>query len=224
MVYPTVMKKLIFIVGMTLIAAGCAKSPAAAVPQDTGSAASSKSTSDANQNTAQRSVVISKKIFPIADAFSRVTKKTFGTYVTPQNSPVSPEKFTGYHTGVDFETFANEKDATVNIYAVCAGKAVVAGYVGGYGGVVIQRCTLNGQPVTVLYGHLNLTSIKNNLGKQFLQGDKIGILGAGYSYDTAGERKHLHLGVHKGSGIEYRGYVQNKAELSSWLNYLNQTW
>ncbi|NTU99252.1 hypothetical protein HGA64_04600 [Candidatus Falkowbacteria bacterium] len=41
---------------------------------------------------------------PISDALSRVTKKPFGIKVSPKNSSVSPERFTGYHTGVDFET------------------------------------------------------------------------------------------------------------------------
>jgi hypothetical protein len=33
----------------------------------------------------------------------RVTKKPFGLYVDPDNSPVQPEMFTGYHTGADAE-------------------------------------------------------------------------------------------------------------------------
>jgi hypothetical protein len=30
-------------------------------------------------------------------------KKPFGIYITPENSPVQPENFTGYHTGIDVE-------------------------------------------------------------------------------------------------------------------------
>ena len=41
---------------------------------------------------------------PISDALSRVTKKTFGLYVSPGHSTIRPERFTCYHTGVDFET------------------------------------------------------------------------------------------------------------------------
>jgi murein DD-endopeptidase MepM/ murein hydrolase activator NlpD len=213
MVYSKTMKKLTLVLTILMLAAGCAQTPAPTASQN-----------DNYSDVSQSAPVQGKKVFPIADADKRVTKKMFGTYVTPQNSPVSPEKFTGYHTGVDFETFPEEKDVDVPVYAICDGKVMVAKYVGGYGGAVIQQCQLNGQPITVIYGHLNLNSIKNDLNKQFRQGDQLAILGAGYSYDTAGERKHLHLGVHKGSGIEYRGYVQNKSELSSWLNYLDQNW
>lgn len=55
--------------------------------------------------------------WPINSALERVTKKSFGIYVTPQSSPVSPEKFTGYHTGVDFEITPDEenKDRTTRL-------------------------------------------------------------------------------------------------------------
>lgn len=35
-------------------------------------------------------------------------------------------------------------------------------------------------------------------------------LGNGYSSDTDGERKHLHLGIHLGEVVDIRGYVQKK--------------
>ena len=50
---------------------------------------------------------------PIESALKRVTKKPFGIYVTPQSSPVKPEKFKGYHTGVDFEILPSEKNKEV---------------------------------------------------------------------------------------------------------------
>ncbi len=158
-------------------------------------------------------------VYPVAEAEKRVTKKNFGIYITPQNSPVSPEKFKGYHVGVDYETFESEKDSEVPIYAVCSGDVAVAKFVTGYGGLLIQKCQLDGQPVTVLYGHLNIASISSSVGKNFKQGQQIGILGQGYSHDTDGERKHLHLGVHKDAAIDYKGYVQTQAELSNWYDY-----
>src|SRR4030067_1140465 len=42
---------------------------------------------------------------PINRADERVTKKPFGIFITPQNSPIQPEKFSGFHTGADFENF-----------------------------------------------------------------------------------------------------------------------
>lgn len=40
---------------------------------------------------------------PLTDAAARITKKPFGIFITPQNSPVQPERFSGFHTGTDFE-------------------------------------------------------------------------------------------------------------------------
>jgi len=42
-------------------------------------------------------------VLPVNQFFARITKKPFGVYITPETSPVQPEKFTGYHTGVDVE-------------------------------------------------------------------------------------------------------------------------
>lgn len=148
----------------------------------------------------------------------RITKKPFSIKVSPQNSPVQHEKFSGYHTGVDFETFTDEADTVVTIKTICAGKIIFKQRVSGYGGVFIQSCQYNGQPITVMYGHLVLSSIKLKIGSDIKAGTIIGNLGQGYSYDTDGERKHLHLGIHLGSKVELKGYVQTEAELSGWLD------
>lgn len=161
---------------------------------------------------------------PLTDALSRVTKKPFGIKISPATSPVQPEKFSGYHTGVDFEILPGEEDKDVPVYAVCTGTVVYKNYVSGYGGVFIEQCKLDGQEVTVLYGHLKLASITNKLNDNIKAGDQIAILGKGYSQETDGERKHLHLGIHKGTAINFKGYVQTQAELSGWLDamkYLN---
>ncbi len=155
---------------------------------------------------------------PIDKAEERITKKFFGTYVTPTNSPVSPEKFTGYHTGLDFETFTNEKDVLVPVKVICDGPLLQKRIASGYGGVAVQKCAINNEVVTVVYGHLQLSSISASVGEELKVGDNFGLLGAGYSTDTDGERKHLHLGIHKGSDINILGYVQSKAELSDWLD------
>ncbi|MFH0873352.1 MAG: M23 family metallopeptidase [Candidatus Komeilibacteria bacterium] len=155
---------------------------------------------------------------PLDRALERITKKPFGIYITPQNSPVQPEKFSGYHTGVDFETFAEEANTQVTIKTICAGKVIYKQRVSGYGGVFIQSCEYNGEAITVLYGHLALSTIQLKVGDEIKAGTVIGYLGAGYSYDTDGERKHLHLGIHKGSAVELKGYVQSASELSGWLD------
>ena len=161
----------------------------------------------------------SVSVVPISNADGRITKKPFGIYVSTEHSPISPEKFTGYHTGVDFETFPNEQDVDVPIYAVCEGKLIYKNWVSGYGGVVVQSCTLDGQSVMVLYGHLGVSSLAPIINSKLAVGQKLGILGKGYSTETDGERKHLHLAVHKGTAINFRGYVQSKNELNSWIDF-----
>lgn len=150
--------------------------------------------------------------------FTRVTKKPFGIYITPKTSPVQPEKFTGFHTGIDFETLPNEQDLDIQVHAVCTGELLMKKYASGYGGLAVQECTVDNQALTIIYGHLKLESISSLQGVTLQAQDVIGILGKGYSSETDGERKHLHLGVHKGSYLEIKGYVQNKTDLSYWLD------
>lgn len=168
--------------------------------------------------TASEPTAIAGLTAPISGALSRITKKPFGIWVSPNHSPVSPERFMGYHTGTDFETTLAETDSAVPIYAVCNGPLVYKNYVSGYGGVAIERCTINNQTVTVLYGHLKLSSITGQLGDRLRAGQKIAILGKGYSQETDGERKHLHLSIHKGPTIVLLGYVQNLQDLNNWLD------
>lgn len=155
---------------------------------------------------------------PLSRAGERTTKKKFGTFITPQTSPVQPEKFRGYHTGTDFEIFPGEENEDVPVKAVCSGKLLTKKSATGYGGVAVESCDLNDEPITVVYGHLKLTSINFNVGDKINAGDPLGILGRGYSSETSGERKHLHLGFHKGTAVNILGYVQNKLELAGWLD------
>ncbi len=157
---------------------------------------------------------------PIDQWQLRVTKKPFGIYVSPTNSPVTPERFIGYHTGVDFETFPDEQNTDVNVMAICDGKLLVKEYASGYGGVAVQQCRIDNQDVTVIYGHLKISSITAAKGQALATGEKLGILGKGYSAETDGERKHLHLGIHKGTAVDILGYVQTQAELSGWLDVI----
>ncbi|NTW46481.1 MAG: M23 family metallopeptidase [Candidatus Moranbacteria bacterium] len=157
-------------------------------------------------------------VAPLVRAGERVTKKPFGIYVTPKTSPVRPERFTGYHTGADFEIFPEEADTDVAVSAVCDGKLLDKRYASGYGGVVVESCEYDGAPITVVYGHLRLSSVPVSVGKVFRAGDFLGNLGTGYSSETDGERKHLHLGIHRGVAENVRGYVAAQAELSEWVD------
>jgi len=156
---------------------------------------------------------------PLDDAESRITKKTFGLYVTPTNSPVSPERFTGYHAGVDFETTSGEQGTDVLVQAICPGTLVLKKWASGYGGVAVERCVKDGADITVVYGHLLISSISATVGDTYTRGERIGVLGKGYSTETDGERKHLHLGIHQGSTIDIRGYVSNRSYLAAWIGW-----
>jgi len=155
---------------------------------------------------------------PLDRATERVTEKPFGIFITPQTSPVQPERFQGYHAGTDFEIFPEELSADVPVRAICTGRIAVKRIASGYGGVLVQNCTPNNQPITVIYGHLKLASISKNAGDNLNASDVIGILGKAYSSETDGERKHLHLGIHKGSAISILGYVSSQSQLSGWID------
>ena len=155
---------------------------------------------------------------PIGNALNRVTKKPFGIYITPKNSPIVPEKFTGWHTGADFEIFPGEENKDIEIFAICSGKLLVKEFGRGYGGMLVQACDIDNQPVTVVYGHLKLASVKQMVGDNINIGNVLGILGEGFTSETDFERKHLHLGIHKGSAIDTRGYVASESELINWID------
>lgn len=156
---------------------------------------------------------------PLENAQNRITKKPFGIKVSPQNSPVQPERFSGFHTGADFEVTPEEINKEMVVKSICDGQILAVQRVTGYGGVIVESCIINNQPATVLYGHLNLAGdVKVSIGDKVTQGQAIGVLGNDKSYQTDGERKHLHLSIHKGTNIDYRGYVQNPSELDSFLD------
>lgn len=154
---------------------------------------------------------------PTDDFKSRINKKIFGTYVTPKNSPVHPERFTGYHTGIDVEY--DDVVKPIPVYSLSSGKVVFSGYVKGYGGVLVVNEQINNKNILVLYGHLKLSSLPKT-GTLINQKQQIGILGNAYSVETDGERKHLHLAMIKGDNIDFRGYVFNENELEKWYNPL----
>ncbi len=172
------------------------------------------------QTSAQAQPSMHKNIFlpPLQNAIKRITKKPFGIKISPNHSPVTPERFKGYHTGVDFEVMDNEKNSDVRVFAICTGPLVLKKWATGYGGIAVQRCTLDSQNITVLYGHIRLSSITYSISQMIDRGQRIGVLGKGLSTETDGERKHLHLGIHKGNVVIISGYVQDKSQLSQWID------
>ncbi len=164
------------------------------------------------------SSVVSGFVPPISQAKDRVTKKPFGIKISPKDSPVSPERFSGYHTGTDFEVFPGEEHVDIPVVAVCSGVIQDKRVISGYGGVVIQQCEHQEEPLLVLYGHLRITSVKQNAGDELRVGESFAVLGTGSSAQTSGERKHLHLGIIKGTRVDVRGYVQRESELAGWID------
>ncbi|MFA6159548.1 MAG: M23 family metallopeptidase [Parcubacteria group bacterium] len=153
---------------------------------------------------------------PLDNASARITKKPFGIEVSPDNSPVTPEKFSGFHTGTDFETLDSKSEEDVAIKAICDGEIIQKKSVNGYGGVIIQKCQHNNNPILVLYGHIILDSSTKE--KEIKKEDFVALLSPAYSPGSGFERKHLHLGIIKGEKINYLGYVPTEKELSNWID------
>lgn len=172
-----------------------------------------QSASSADEQVQQ---VQQKTIEPIDGAKARITKKPFGIFISKQNSPVSPERFSGYHAGIDLEITPEEQNIDVQVLALCEGKLLAVRNASGYGGVAVQSCILDEQVVTVIYGHIELASMSAKVGDVLKAGDFLANLGDAYSSETDGERKHLHLGIHKGTSINILGYVGLQSELSAW--------
>ncbi len=175
-----------------------------------------------NESAARREELKSMGLsLPMTDMEARAKLLTFGLYVTPnpaQNPIDPPERFTGYHTALDLEILPTEQNMPVDVYAICSGEVTYSESAAGYGGVLVQRCVINEQPVTVLYGHLDPDSFRRKRGEQLTSGETIGVLAATHSEESDGNRKHLHLGIHKGTAPEFLGYVQSEEELSAFMN------
>lgn len=155
---------------------------------------------------------------PISNANTRITKKPFGIYISPGHSPISPERFSGYHTGADFEITNDELSQDVNVSAICDGKIIQKRSAQGYGGIIIEDCQSNGKDLKIIYGHISLAKSPANANQAVKKGDAIAVLGQAYSAETRGERKHLHLGIYQGQGLDIRGYVQNESQLVGWMD------
>ena len=210
---------LIFVIFLLFIIVSVKFAPSSAVTNSP--AASSSSLATPLQSAVPPQLSTSSQALlqpPLTNALARVTKKPFGLKISPSHSPISPERFSGYHTGVDFETLPSEANIDVPVMAVCAGPLRLKEWATGYGGVAVEQCQLNKQTVTIIYGHLRLASITPKVGTILTADQKFAVLGTGYSTETDGERKHLHLGIHLGSAINILGYVQNQADLKNWLD------
>lgn len=159
---------------------------------------------------------------PLDHASRRSTPLSFGMKVAPdqEHNPIHPpERFSGYHVATDFEVMQEELEADVPVYAICSGKILFSGFAEGYGGVIVQRCTIRKNAVTVVYGHLTLTSLPKK-NARLNAGYRLALLAPARSHDSDGNRKHLHLGIHRGTSQDLRGYVQTEQDLSEYIDPL----
>ena len=156
---------------------------------------------------------------PVEDFLDRATIKRYGTYITPDTSPIQGDRFTGYHTGIDAEF--TDTDADIPVVAIADGTIALSDWVKGYGGVIVIRHVINDVPVFALYGHLDEQSFTKAVGDRVAAGSQIAVLGEGHSTETDGVRKHLHFSILTRDTIDLRGYVQTEAELAPWLNPLD---
>ena len=157
---------------------------------------------------------------PIPNARNRPVALAFGMHVTAdgKDNPIDPpERFEGYHAGRDYEVLASELDTEVPISAICSGSVLYSGYAEGYGGVLTQRCDIGGEPVTVIYGHLDSDGLSAE-GTILAAGDRLGKLASAYSFWSGDNRKHLHLGIHKGEVPNMLGYVEEPMELEGFID------
>ena len=163
-----------------------------------------------NTGSAENEVSI---VEPIDEFKERITKKPFGIFITPDNSPVQPERFAGYHTGVDVEY--DDTESEVPVFAIAYGIVVRSAIIDGYGGVTIILNKVGDQNIHAIYGHLDPDSMLE-VDAEVTAGQQIGILGEGYTTETDGERKHLHFGMMRTGLVSVSGYVGNEQELEGW--------
>ncbi len=159
---------------------------------------------------------------PVDGFLDRITKKPFGIHITPSNSPVQPERFSGYHTGADAEFGdlpAGEAGVSdeVDVRAIADGTVEIARTADGYGGVVVLEHIIDSTTYHAVYGHLDPADLPS-VGATVKQSDHLGRLGDGGTNETDGERKHLHLAFYKGSEPNLKGYIGSESELAEWLD------
>lgn len=151
---------------------------------------------------------------PVPEIYGRITVKPFGEYFTPELSPVG-DHFIGWHTAIDIEY--TEADQDIPVFAIADGTVLRAEWAHGYGGVVVIRHTIDGTPQLALYGHMDYHDLPP-VGSIVTAGEQIGYLGEDHSYETDGNRKHLHFGLPVNEPVDIRGYVQHEYELSGWTD------
>lgn len=162
--------------------------------------------------------------YPLDKTLERPSYKTFGQYfdknyyINKEN--LFPNQYVGYHVGTDLEIFPQELDANVPVFAMGDGVISFIGPILGYGGLILEKLT--SENLTVLYGHLKLSSSNLKVGDYVQTGQTLTFLGNAFSSETGGERKHLHFGIYQGQDLYFKGYENTISKLDQkWINPLH---
>lgn len=158
--------------------------------------------------------------FPVDRYYMRQTVKGFGQLIDGNfykgKERLFPfNRFYGYHAAVDLEVFADEKNQNIPVYAIYSGRILYFGLLEGYGGVILQE--IENENRTALYGHVKIKNLKHQVGDKVSPGGVITFLGDEFSSETSKERKHLHFGILKGTGLYFSGHeVSLERLLAKW--------
>ena len=155
--------------------------------------------------------------------FKRQGLKGFGQLINDQfykgKEALFPfNRFYGYHAAFDLEAIDDEKEKNVPVYAVGFGPIIYIGTLSGYGGVILQKLTLENH--IALYGHVKITDLPIKVSAIPVKpGQRITYLGDAFSSETSKERKHLHFGIYKGTNLSFKGHEASLRELNTkWEN------
>ena len=147
-------------------------------------------------------------VFPVDEYIERRTFKTFGEYIQ--------DRFSGYHVGDDIEYVDVEEE--VPVYAIADGIVDLVSWTSGYGGLMIVRHSVEGEAVTAVYGHIDLSSTELKSGDQVAKGQIIAHLGDGETQETDNERKHLHFALYQDEEVRIAGYERFADAVDLWIN------
>lgn len=143
------------------------------------------------------------------------TYKRFGEYFE--------DRFRGYHVGEDYEVPSEDlgpgEVQEVPIRAIADGAVRYAGWVRGYGGVVvIAHDAVGADRINAIYGHLDIASVRVQKESPVKRGEVIGVIGEGGTRETDGERQHLHFALYAGDDLRLQGYERDAQTVRDWIN------